>query len=88
MAARLENSSICTSPEFGTDETIMVSQEVRDIEREIDLFIENLPIWSTKRDVLLTRLMEVWRDGLEVVALMRHGKNPSRLEFQLERSTI
>jgi hypothetical protein len=64
----------------------MVSQEVRDIEREIDLFIENLPIWTTKRDVLLTRLMEVWRDGLEVVALALSHALTFNIEGGLEKS--
>jgi hypothetical protein len=47
----------------------MVSPEVRQIETEIDLFIQNFPIWSTNKDVLLTKLMTIWRDGLELLGL-------------------
>lgn len=47
----------------------MISQEVRTAEKEIDLFVANLPVWKTKRQVLLTKLMTIWRDGLELLGL-------------------
>ncbi len=47
----------------------MISDEVRTVEKEIDIFVEDLPVWKTKRQVLLTKLMEIWRDGLEVLGL-------------------
>jgi hypothetical protein len=47
----------------------MIRQEVRTAEKEIDLFIANLPVWNTKRQVLLTKLMTIWRDGLELLGL-------------------
>ena len=43
----------------------MISQEVRTAEKEIDLSVANLPVWKTKRQVLLTKLMTIWRDGLD-----------------------
>ena len=47
----------------------MVGVDVRQVESEIDGCIQRMPVWSVKRDVLLRRLMTIWRDGLEVVHL-------------------
>ena len=64
----------------------MVSPEVRRIEMEIDLFIQNLPMWSTKRDVLLTKLMTVWRDGLELLGLTTAHSLMFNIEGGLEKA--
>lgn len=64
----------------------MVSPEVRQIEMEIDLFIKKLPIWSTKRDVLLTKLMTVWRDGLELLGLTTAHALMFNIEDGLEKA--
>jgi hypothetical protein len=47
----------------------MISQEVHTAEKEIDLFVADLPIWKTKRQVLLTKLMTIWRDSLKLLGL-------------------
>jgi hypothetical protein len=47
----------------------MVGAEVRQVEAEIDSCIKGMPIWNVKREVLLQRLMTIWRDGLELVHL-------------------
>jgi len=48
----------------------MVGKDVREVESEIDRFIQAMPVWSVSRDVLLRRLMTIWRDGLELMHLM------------------
>lgn len=47
----------------------MVSSDIRKIEREIDDSIRAMDVWDVKREVLLRRLMDFWRDGLELVNL-------------------
>jgi hypothetical protein len=58
----------------------MVGADVRRVEAEIDSCIRGMPIWNFKRDVLLQRLMTIWRDGLEVV----HLRYAHAAMFQLE----
>jgi hypothetical protein len=48
----------------------MVGEDVRQVEAEIDRCIQDMPVWRVKRDVLLRRLMTIWRDGLELMHLM------------------
>src|SRR5260370_29895754 len=48
----------------------MVGEEVRQVEAEIDRCIQEMPVWRVKRDVLLRRLVTIWRDGLELMHLM------------------
>jgi len=48
----------------------MVGADVRQVEAEIDGCIRKMAVWKVKRDVLLRRLMTIWRDGLELVQLM------------------
>jgi hypothetical protein len=48
----------------------MIGLEVREVEAEIDGCIQKMAVWNVKRDVLLRRLMTIWRDGLELVQLM------------------
>jgi hypothetical protein len=60
----------------------MVGADVRQVEAEIDGCIQRMPVWSVKRDVLLRRLMTIWRDGLEVV----HLKFAHAMMFQVERN--
>jgi hypothetical protein len=48
----------------------MVGADVRQVEAEIDGCIQRMAVWNVKRDVLLRRLMTIWRDGLELVQLM------------------
>jgi hypothetical protein len=45
----------------------MVGDDVRQVESEIDRCIQEMPVWRVKRDVLLLRLMTIWRDGLELM---------------------
>jgi hypothetical protein len=49
----------------------MVGADVRQVEAEIDGCIQKMAVWNVKRDVLLRRLMTIWRDGLELVQRMR-----------------
>jgi hypothetical protein len=58
----------------------MVGADVRQVEAEIDGCIRKMPIFNVKRDVLLQRLMTIWRDGLEVV----HLRYAHAAMFQLE----
>lgn len=58
----------------------MVDEDVRQIEAEIDRCIREMPVWRVKRDVLLKRLMTIWRDGLELMHLMA----AHALMFQVE----
>jgi hypothetical protein len=52
----------------------MVGEDVREVESEIDRFIQRLAVWAVKKDVLLRRLMTIWRDDLEVAHMMfAHG---------------
>src|SRR5580700_10971432 len=52
----------------------MVGSDVREVETEIDRFIRELATWAVKKDVLLRRLMTIWRDGLELAQMMfAHG---------------
>lgn len=48
----------------------MVNEDVRKVEAEIDRCIRDMPVWRVRRDVLLRRLMTIWRDGLELMNLM------------------
>jgi hypothetical protein len=48
----------------------MVGAAVRIVEAEIDHSIQAMPVWKVKRDVLLKRLMTIWRDGLELIHMM------------------
>ena len=48
----------------------MVGADVRQVESEIDESIRSMDIWKVKRDVLLERLLTLWRDGLELVHMM------------------
>jgi hypothetical protein len=48
----------------------MVGADVRQVEAEIDRCIREMPVWHVRRDVLLRRLMTIWRDGLELMHLM------------------
>lgn len=58
----------------------MIDEDVRQIEAEIDRCIQEMPVWRVKRDVLLRRLMTIWRDGLELMHLM----TAHAVMFQLE----
>lgn len=42
----------------------------RQVEAEIDHCVQDVCVWRVKRDVLLRRLMTIWRDGLELMHLM------------------
>lgn len=44
----------------------MVGEDVRQVESEIDACIRQMPLWNTTRDLLLQRLMGIWRDSLEL----------------------
>lgn len=66
----------------------MITQEVRTAEKEIDLFIANLPVWNTKRQVLLTKLMTIWRDGLELLALQPLMRSRSIFRTVLKRASL
>jgi hypothetical protein len=48
----------------------MIGSDVRQVEAEIVACIQKMAVWNVKRDVLLRRLMTIWRDGLELVQLM------------------
>ena len=50
----------------------MVSERVRSAESDIDDRIRRLPVWKGRKTAILRRLMNVWRDGLEL-AYMRFG---------------
>jgi len=41
-----------------------------EVEAEIDNCVQAMAVWNVRRDVLLRRLMDIWRDGLELVQLM------------------
>jgi hypothetical protein len=47
----------------------MISEEVRRVESEIDNSIRLMPMWTVNREVLLGRLMMLWRDALELAHL-------------------
>jgi hypothetical protein len=47
----------------------MVGEDVRQIEREIDACIRAMTLWGVRRDVLLHRLLGIWRDILELAHL-------------------
>jgi hypothetical protein len=49
----------------------MVGDDVRQVEAEIDGCIKKMAVWNVKRDVLLQRLMAIWRNGLETIHLIR-----------------
>lgn len=44
-----------------------VDQSVRDVEKEIDDKIRDLPIWRTPRDTLLRAVLDYYRDSIEVI---------------------
>jgi hypothetical protein len=48
---------------------VSVSDRVREIEREIEDSIRQLPIWRAPRDELLADIMHTYRDAIEVVFL-------------------
>jgi hypothetical protein len=48
----------------------MVSADVRQVESKIDECIQKMSVWNVKRDVLLERLLETWRDGIELVHML------------------
>ncbi len=48
----------------------MVGADVRQVESEIDGSIRKMDIWNVKQDVLLARLLVLWRDGLELVHML------------------
>jgi hypothetical protein len=48
----------------------MVGADVRQVESEIDESIRKMDIWNVKQDVLLARLLVLWRDGLELVHML------------------
>jgi hypothetical protein len=56
----------------------MVGDDVRQVEAEIDGRIQKMAVWNVKRDVLLRRLMTIWRDCLETVHLMAAEGMPGR----------
>ena len=58
----------------------MVDEYVRQVEAEIDRCIREMSVWRVKRDVLIRRLMTIWRDGLELMHLMA----AHALMFQVE----
>lgn len=44
--------------------------DVRQVESEIDQCIQKMAVWNVRRDVLLERLLAIWRDGLELVHML------------------
>jgi hypothetical protein len=50
----------------------MVSERVRAAESDIDDRIRRLSVWNGRKTAVLRRLMNIWRDGLEL-AYMRFG---------------
>src|ERR1700685_2800429 len=64
----------------------MVGDDVRQVEAEIDGCIQKLAVWNVKRDVLLRRLMTIWRDCLETVHLMAAHAAMFQLEQGLTTS--
>jgi hypothetical protein len=41
----------------------MVGADVRQVESEIDACLREMAVWNVRRDVLLQRLLTLWRDG-------------------------
>ena len=64
----------------------MVGEDVRQVESEIDRCIREMPVWRVKHDVLLQRLMTIWRDGLELMHLMAAHAAMLQLEDGLKTS--
>lgn len=64
----------------------MVGEEVRQVEAEIDRYIQEMPVWWVKRDVLLRRLVTIWRDGLELMQVMAAHAAMFRVEEGLKTS--
>ena len=64
----------------------MVGEDVRQVEAEIDRCIRDMPVWRVKRDVLLRRLMTIWRDGLELLHVMAAHAALFQLEEGLKTS--
>src|ERR1700722_6342827 len=64
----------------------MVGADVRQVEAEIDQCIQKMTVWSVKRDVLLRRLMTIWRDSLELVHLMAGHAAMFQVEEGLQSS--
>ena len=60
---------------------IMVNDDVRRVETEIDASIQKMAVWKVRKAVLLRRLMDIWRDGLEVA----HLRFAHAAMFQVER---
>lgn len=61
----------------------MVDADVRKVEAEIDDCIRKMAVWKVKREVLLQRLMTIWRDALELL----HLKFAHAAMFQIEGGT-
>jgi hypothetical protein len=64
----------------------MVGEDVRQVESEIDRCIREMPVWRVKRDLLLRRLMTIWRDGLELMHLMAAHAAMFRVEEGIKTS--
>jgi hypothetical protein len=48
----------------------MVGVDIRQVESEIDESIRKVAVWNVSRDVLLKRLLAIWRDDLELVDML------------------
>jgi hypothetical protein len=64
----------------------MVGADVRQVESEIDECIRKMAVWSVKREVLLRRLITLWRDGLELVHLLAAHAAMFQVEDGLQSS--
>jgi hypothetical protein len=64
----------------------MVGVDVRQVESEIDESIQKMVVWNVKRDVLLQRLVTIWRDGLELVHMLAAHAVMFQLEIGLQSS--
>ena len=66
--------------------TFVVCPGVRKVEAEIDDIIRNMAVWKVKRNVLLMRLVTIWRDGLELVNMMAAHAAMFHLEEGIQNS--
>jgi hypothetical protein len=64
----------------------MVGADVRQVESEIDACIQKMVVWKVRRDVLLERLLAIWRDGLELVHLLAAHAVMFQIEGRLRSS--
>jgi len=64
----------------------MVYPGVRKVEAEIDDIIRNMAVWKVKRNVLLMRLVTIWRNGLELVNMMAAHAAMFQLEEGIQSS--